>query len=151
MISQIHGPAPPPLGTVASRRSRHSTPPLHPRALLNLQSHDSLWERYHWGVQEFQSGVDRIVRNGETIVCGSHSITTSNFTTDLPAGPRTSTREALRLRPPNRTARAQISDSCGRIVGKPGHLGSPSIESPQPSVTLEIFGRLVESLGGISD
>ena len=105
----------------------------------------------------FKSSSLELIESPETakqLYVGS-PVATTKFTTDLLAGLGASTRKDPQLGPPYRTFRRQISDSRGRSGGvantEPGHFGSFSAESPRSSVTLEIFGRLVESLGGIFD
>ena len=75
------------------------------------------------------------------------------FTTGLLARPCASTGESPRFGSPPHTSRRQTSDSRGRIVGveitKLRHWDRFPTESPQSNATLEIVGRLVESLGGM--
>ena len=84
-MKEAHRPSPSPFGRNEPRRADYTAHPMHTRTPLALQLYDSLWERYQRGSLEFQSGVDRIVKNSETIVGGGRTVITTILITS-PSG-----------------------------------------------------------------
>ena len=76
-MKETHRSSPSPSGRDEPRRADYTARPMHIRTPLALQLYDSLWERYQRGSREFHSGVDRIVKNSETIVGGGRTIITT--------------------------------------------------------------------------